>query len=80
MTPTTFDNQYYVNLLYGEGLLQSDQVLATGHEGTRQIVKLYVENPMAFFEDFARSMLRMGRLGPLTGADGEIRTNCRAVN
>lgn len=80
MTPATFDNQYYANLLFGEGLLQSDQVLVTGDDGTRQIVELYVEDPLAFFRDFARSMVRMGRLGSLTGSDGEIRTNCRAVN
>ncbi|OWM88036.1 peroxidase 40 [Punica granatum] len=80
VTPATFDNQYYVNLLSGEGLLSSDQVLVTGDDGIRRTVESYVEDPMTFFEDFARSMLRMGRLGPLTGSDGEIRTNCRTVN
>ncbi|KAK4767443.1 hypothetical protein SAY86_015193 [Trapa natans] len=80
VTPATFDNQYYANVLAGEGLLQSDQVLVNGDGGTRQIVELYVEDPLAFFKDFAVSMVRMGRLGSLAGSDGEIRTNCRAVN
>lgn len=80
VTPSTFDNQYYVNLLSGEGLLMSDQVLVTGDDQTRKIVESYVEDPMVFFEDFRRSMIKMGSLGVLTGEDGEVRSNCRAVN
>ncbi|KAL3727823.1 hypothetical protein ACJRO7_032551 [Eucalyptus globulus] len=80
VTPATFDNQYYVNLVSGEGLLQSDQVLFAGDDRTRQIVESYAEDPLTFFEDFKRSMVRMGSLGPLTGKEGEIRRNCRIVN
>ncbi|XP_030474604.1 peroxidase 40 [Syzygium oleosum] len=79
-TPATFDNQYYVNLVSGEGLLQSDQVLFTGDGRTRQIVESYAVDPMTFFEDFKRSMVRMGNLGLLTGKEGEIRRNCRSIN
>ncbi|XP_070057970.1 peroxidase 40-like [Nicotiana tomentosiformis] len=67
MTPSTFDNQYYVNLLSGKGLLVSDQVLATGDDNTREIVQTYVDDPSAFFEDFKNSMLKMGSLAPLPG-------------
>lgn len=80
VTPATFDNQYYVNLLSGEGLLASDQALVSGDDRTRRIVESYVEDTMIFFEDFRKSMLKMGSLGPLTGNNGEIRRNCRAVN
>lgn len=80
VTPATFDNQYYVNLVSGEGLLQSDQVLFAGDDRTRQIVESYAEDPMTFFEDFKLSMVRMGSLGPLTGKEGEIRRNCRIAN
>lgn len=80
VTPATFDNQYYINLLSSEGLLQSDQALVTGNDQTRQIVESYVEDPLIFFEDFKNSMLKMGRLAPLTGENGEIRRNCRAAN
>ncbi|KAG6764051.1 hypothetical protein POTOM_031505 [Populus tomentosa] len=80
VTPATFDNQYYVNLLSGEGLLPSDQVLVDQDDRTREIVEAYAEDPLLFFEDFKNSMLRMGALGPLTGDSGEIRVNCRAVN
>ncbi|OMO58473.1 Plant peroxidase [Corchorus olitorius] len=80
VSPATFDNQYYINLLSGEGLLPSDQALVTQDYQTRQLVLLYAEDPLAFFDDFKISMLKMGSLGPLTGNDGQIRTNCRFVN
>lgn len=79
VTPSTFDNQYFVNLISKEGLLASDQALVDD-DGTRQIVESYVEDPFTFFEDFRRSMLRMGSIQVLTGKDGEIRRNCRSAN
>lgn len=79
-TPSTFDNQYYVNLLSGEGLLPSDQNLVDGNDQTRQIVETYVENPFAFFEDFKNSMLKMGSLGSLAQSNGQIRRDCRTIN
>ncbi|KAG4210539.1 hypothetical protein ERO13_A02G055500v2 [Gossypium hirsutum] len=80
VSPATFDNQYYINLLSGEGLLPSDQALVTDDFQTRQLVLSYAEDPLAFFEDFKNSMLKMGSLGVLTGTDGQIRGNCRVVN
>ncbi|GAV71696.1 peroxidase domain-containing protein [Cephalotus follicularis] len=80
VTPVTFDNQYFVNLLSGKGLLPSDQALLTQDDRTRQIVESYAQDQFAFFEDFKNSMLKMGRLGPLTGDSGKIRQNCRAIN
>ncbi|KAK0608801.1 hypothetical protein LWI29_036271 [Acer saccharum] len=80
VTPATFDNQYYINLLSGEGLLPSDQALVTEDDQTRAIVEAYVEDQFAFFEDFKYAMVRMGSLAPLTGNNGEIRCNCRIVN
>ncbi|CAI9771112.1 unnamed protein product [Fraxinus pennsylvanica] len=79
MTPSMFDNQYYVNILSGEGLLASDQVLATGNDKTRDIIRSYVDDLAAFYEDFKNSMLKMGSLASLSSG-GEIRRNCRAVN
>lgn len=79
VTPSTFDNQYYVNLISGEGLLTSDQVLVTGDEQTHELVRLYADDQDIFFEEFRRSMIRMGRL-QAAGNKGEIRKNCRVVN
>jgi peroxidase len=85
-TPSTFDNQYYINLLSGEGLLPSDQVLASsgavtgGAEDVTSLVATYAFDASVFFQDFAESMLRMGRLTPGGGSAGEVRRNCRVVN
>ncbi|XAR49710.1 Peroxidase [Bertholletia excelsa] len=80
MTPSAFDNQYYINLIAGEGLLASDQVLMAGDDRTRQIVETYANDPQSFYEQFKMSMIRMGSLGVITGGNGQIRKNCRAVN
>ncbi|KAL6186088.1 hypothetical protein ACLB2K_042210 [Fragaria x ananassa] len=79
-TPATFDNQYYVNLLSGQGLLPSDQNLVTEDDQTRELVETYAGDVVAFFEDFKNSMMKMGSLGVGTGMNGEIRRHCRAVN
>lgn len=79
-TPETFDNQYYINLLLGQGLLNSDQILVSGNSEVIRLVKTYADDIELFFEDFKNSMLRMGRLMPAQGTDGEIRRNCRFVN
>ncbi|KAL6128015.1 hypothetical protein ACLB2K_071376 [Fragaria x ananassa] len=78
-TPTYFDNLYYKNLLKEKGLLHSDQELFNGTP-VDALVKLYASNTFAFFNDFAKSMVKMGNIKPLTGSQGEIRINCRKVN
>ncbi|XP_073133824.1 peroxidase 40 [Henckelia pumila] len=78
MTPSTFDNQYYVNLVSGEGLLGSDQALVTGSGETQRLVESYVDDVGVFFEDFKRAMMKMGSLA--SENDGEVRRNCRAAN
>eukprot|EP00268_Persea_americana_P016317 TRINITY_DN1772_c0_g2_i2.p1 TRINITY_DN1772_c0_g2~~TRINITY_DN1772_c0_g2_i2.p1 ORF type:complete len:162 (-),score=4.56 TRINITY_DN1772_c0_g2_i2:36-521(-) len=78
-TPKHFDNCYYRNLLNEKGLLHSDQEL-TNTSSTLSRVKKYVNDPSTFFKDFAKSIVKMGRINPLTGSKGEIRINCRKVN
>ncbi|XP_074319976.1 peroxidase 40 [Silene latifolia] len=82
VTPSTFDNQYYVNLLSKEGLLPSDQVLVDGeNDQTAELARSYADDEGAFFDDFQSAMLKMGSIGVLTGSNnGEIRVNCRAIN
>ncbi|KAJ4970699.1 hypothetical protein NE237_003798 [Protea cynaroides] len=76
---TVFDNAYYTNLINSEGLLHSDQQLFNGGSTDSQ-VKAYSANSASFFKDFGKAMVKMGNLSPLTGASGQIRTNCRRVN
>ncbi|PON71520.1 Plant peroxidase [Parasponia andersonii] len=80
VSPTTFDNSYFKNLLASKGLLSSDQVLVTRSGVSRGLVQKYAENNELFFEQFSKSMVKMGNISPLTGSRGEIRKNCRRIN
>ncbi|XP_030499793.2 peroxidase 72 [Cannabis sativa] len=80
VSPTRFDNTYFKNLLASKGLLSSDQVLVTSSEASKKLVIQYAENNELFFEHFAKSMIKMGNISPLTGSRGEIRKNCRRIN
>ncbi|KAL9143076.1 hypothetical protein ABFS82_14G212200 [Erythranthe guttata] len=78
-----FDNRYFVNLVNGRGILQSDQILVSSDSAqstTRSIAQLYSTNATVFFCDFVNSMIKMGNISPLTGSNGQIRKNCRVVN
>jgi len=75
-----FDNQYYHNILTTNGLLSSDEILLTQGRETMELVHRFAANQGLFFEQFAKSMVKMGNISPLTGHAGEIRNNCRRVN
>ncbi|XWS56182.1 hypothetical protein CRYUN_Cryun09bG0064400 [Craigia yunnanensis] len=80
-TPNTFDSNYFTNLQNSKGLLQSDQELfSTTGAPTISIVNTFSNNQIAFFQSFAQSMINMGNISPLTGSNGEIRSDCRKVN
>ncbi|XP_031122249.1 lignin-forming anionic peroxidase-like [Ipomoea triloba] len=80
-TPNGFDSNYFTNLQNNQGLLQTDQELfSTAGADTVAIVNRFGNSQSEFFDSFAQSMIRMGNISPLTGNQGEIRTNCRRVN
>ncbi|KAJ6717526.1 PEROXIDASE [Salix purpurea] len=79
VTPNSFDNKYFKNLMRNKGLLHSDQVLFSGGS-TDSIVTEYSRNPAKFSSDFASAMIKMGNIHPLTGSAGQIRRICSAVN
>ncbi|RRT38027.1 hypothetical protein B296_00047147 [Ensete ventricosum] len=78
-TPTTFDNDYFKNLVNLKSLLHSDQQLFS-NGSTDSLVKTYSDSPSKFASDFAAAMINMGDISPLTGSQGEIRNDCRKVN
>ncbi|BAT81058.1 hypothetical protein VIGAN_03071300 [Vigna angularis var. angularis] len=78
-TPIRFDNLYFQNLISKKALLHSDQELFNG-SSTDNLVKKYAVNTAAFFEDFAKGMVKMSNIKPLTGSQGEIRINCGKLN
>ncbi|XP_019194366.1 PREDICTED: peroxidase 27-like [Ipomoea nil] len=75
-----FDTSYYSLVSKRRGLFESDAALLTN-----SVTKAYVQqqlNPSTatFFEDFADSMVKMGKIGVLTGKAGEIRKICSRIN
>lgn len=79
VTPNSFDNNYFKNLIQKKGLLASDQVLFSGGS-TDSIVDEYSKNPSKFKSDFAAAMIKMADISPLTGSAGKIRRVCNLVN
>ncbi|CAK7326452.1 unnamed protein product [Dovyalis caffra] len=83
ITPNLFDNSFYQLLLKGDGLLNSDQELYSSLLGvnTKNLVIKYAHDPLAFFQQFSDSMVKMGNItNPDSFVNGEVRTNCRFVN
>ena len=77
VTPNSFDNNYFKNLIQKKGLLHSDQVLFNGGS-TDNIVTEYSRNPSTFKSDFAAAMIKMGDIG--SGQSGVIRRICSSLN
>ncbi|KAL4586487.1 hypothetical protein LXL04_011123 [Taraxacum kok-saghyz] len=69
VTPNSFDNNYFRNLVQRRGLLHSDQVLFNGGSSD-SIVLEYSNSPSRFASDFAAAMVKMGEIEPRTGVDG----------
>ncbi|XP_031384974.1 peroxidase A2-like [Punica granatum] len=80
-SPDSFDNNYFTNLRNNRGLLQTDQELFSGAVAdTVSAVNRFAGSQSEFFDAFAKSMVKMGGIRPLTGSSGEIRANCKRVN
>ncbi|RCV35829.1 hypothetical protein SETIT_7G271100v2 [Setaria italica] len=79
ITPDKLDNKYYVGLTNNLGLFISDAALLT-NATMKALVDSFVRSEATWKAKFARSMLKMGQIGVLTGTQGEIRRNCRVVN
>ncbi|OEL31220.1 Peroxidase 5 [Dichanthelium oligosanthes] len=79
ITPTKFDNKYYVGLQNNLGLFISDATLLTNRT-MKALVDSFVRSEATWKTKFARSMLKMGQIEVLTGTQGEIRRNCRVIN
>ncbi|XP_022847826.1 peroxidase 27-like [Olea europaea var. sylvestris] len=76
----TFDEDYYTLVAKRRGLFQSDAALLDDPE-TKAYVKLQAtSHGSTFFKDFSKSMVKMGKIGVLTGNAGEIRKRCAFVN
>lgn len=79
LSPVTFDNKYYNNLVNGLGLFTSDQVLYTD-VASKKTVEEFNASQDQFFKAFVDSMIKLGRVDVKTGSAGEIRRDCTAFN
>ncbi|XP_057983648.1 peroxidase 55 [Malania oleifera] len=79
ITPRTFDNVYYQNLVAGQGLFTSDEVLFT-NPASQPTVRDFASNPGDFNGAFITAMRKLGRVGVKTGSQGEIRKDCSTFN
>ncbi|CAN4080967.1 unnamed protein product [Withania somnifera] len=78
VTHNKFDNNYFKNVMQRKGLLQTDQLLFSGGS-TKSIVSTYSKNNSAFLTDFAKAMVKMADIQPLTGQNGIIRRVCSTI-
>jgi peroxidase len=76
----TFDNQYFINLQKGMGLLTSDQVLYA-NDRSRPIVDNWAANSTDFQLAFVAAITNLGRFGVNTDpALGNICRDCAVLN
>ncbi|GMY09930.1 peroxidase 3-like [Fagus crenata] len=76
----TFDLGYYSLLLQRRALFESDAALIT-NPTTKSFVTQLLQGPLQnFYDKFAKSMEKMGRINVKTGSTGEIRKQCAVVN
>lgn len=80
VTQMQFDNQYFINLQKGKGLLTSDQILYTDPR-SRPSVNAWAADPRLAAQRFVLAMTRLGRVGVKTKpGQGNIRRDCTAFN
>lgn len=79
VTPRTFDNEYYQNLVAGKGLFTSDEALFSD-PSSQPTVTDFANSPGEFNGAFITAMRKLGRVGVKTGDQGEIRKDCTAFN
>lgn len=75
----TFDDSYFKLVTKRRGLLQSDAALLDDPETKAYMIQATSEGS-TFFKDFGVSMVNMGRIGVLTGSQGEVRKVCTKSN
>ncbi|KAJ8428125.1 hypothetical protein Cgig2_000897 [Carnegiea gigantea] len=74
----TVDNGFYKAIKGGKGVLQIDQQISSDPLTRNIVTRLASTNDFA--NKFGSAMVKLGRVGVLTGKQGQVRKSCRAVN
>ncbi|KAK6281110.1 hypothetical protein POUND7_014935 [Theobroma cacao] len=75
-----FEEDYFTLVAKRRGLFQSDAALLNDKETKAYVILQSSTHGSTFGKDFAESMVKMGKVGVLTGHQGEIRKHCAVVN
>lgn len=73
------DSRYYKELLTNKALIESDHKLAK-EPRTRNVMNKLVDDQEGWLAKFTTAIKKLGEVEVLTGDQGEIRKQCRAVN
>ncbi|KAL8162730.1 hypothetical protein V2J09_014219 [Rumex salicifolius] len=73
------DNGFFNAIKAGKGILQIDQMIALDGS-TKSIVSKYAASNGLFQVRFGQAMVKLGRIGVLTGNRGTVRKSCRIAN
>ncbi|CAN4097084.1 unnamed protein product [Withania somnifera] len=76
----SFDTDYYTMVSKRRGLFASDAALLTDNQTKHYVLTQLNPHGSTFFKDFGESMVKMGKIGVLTGNAGEIRKHCAFRN
>ncbi|CAM8995716.1 unnamed protein product [Rhodiola kirilowii] len=79
-TATRFDEDYFTSVAKRRGLLQSDAALLDNPLTRRYVKRQSMNHGADFVHDFGKSMIKMSKIGVLTGSKGQIRKKCSLVN
>ncbi|KAA8515536.1 hypothetical protein F0562_018853 [Nyssa sinensis] len=79
ITPLTFDNQYYRDVLMGRGLFGIDSSISRDPR-TAPIVSQFALDQNYFFQVFSAAFVKLSSTNVLTKGKGEVRRQCNQVN
>ncbi|MCL7046551.1 hypothetical protein MKW94_000395 [Papaver nudicaule] len=79
ITPLSFDNQYYQDIIYGRGLFGIDSSISKDPR-TSPVVKSFADDQNLFFQVFASAFVKLSSTNVLTGNLGQIRSDCSRSN
>ncbi|KAL8532697.1 hypothetical protein ACS0TY_009056 [Phlomoides rotata] len=79
LTQNQMDSRYYKELLTKKSLIEADHNLAK-EARARNVMKKLVDDQEGWLAKFTAAIKKLGEVEVLTGDQGEIRKQCRAVN